>query len=42
MVEVLQVLTHLLEHILNRDVDLLHNSFIDVSYYLLYNFELLE
>lgn len=42
MVEVLKVLAHFVEHILNRDIDLLHYSFIDVSYYLLNNFELLE
>ena len=42
MVKVLKVLAHFVEHILNRDIDLLHYSFIDVSYYLLNNFELLE
>ena len=42
MVKVLQVLAHLIEHILHGDVDLLHDSFVDVPYYLLDYFELLE
>ena len=42
MVEVLQVLSHLVQHVLNRNVHLLHDSLINVSYYLLNHFELLE
>lgn len=42
MIEVLKILAHLVEHILHRDVHLLHNAFIDVPYYLLDYFELLE
>lgn len=42
VVEVLQVLAHLVEHVLHGDVHLLHDPLIDVSYYLLNNFELLE
>ena len=42
MIEVLQVLPHLIEHILHRDVHLLHDPLVDVSYYLLNDFKLLE
>lgn len=42
MVKLLQVLSHLVEHILYCDVDLFHYSFIDVSNYLLDHLELLE
>jgi len=42
VVEILQVLAHLVEHVLHRDVDLLHDPLIDVSYYLLDHLELLE
>jgi len=42
MVKLLQVLTHLVKNILDRDIDFFHYAFVDVSYYLLNNFELLE
>ena len=42
MVEFLQIPPHVFEHILNCDVHLLHDSLINVSYYLLDHFELLE
>ena len=42
MIELLKVLAHVLEDILNGYVDFLHNSFVNVSDYLLDHFELLE
>ena len=42
MVELLQIFAHLVEHILNRDVYFFHYAFVDVPYYLLDDFELLE
>jgi hypothetical protein len=42
MVELLEISSHVFEHILNGDVDFLHDSLINVSYYLLNHFELLE
>ena len=42
MIEVLQVLSHLIQYVLHCDVYLFHDSFVDISYYLLNNFELLE
>ena len=42
MIEVLQVFAHLFQYILHRNIDLLHNTLVDISYYLLDNFELLE
>ena len=42
MIEVLQVLAHLIEDILHSDVDLLHDALVDVPDYLLDHLELLE
>jgi len=42
MIEFLQVLTHVFEDVLNCYVHFLHDSFVDVSDYLLDHFELLE
>ena len=42
MVKVLQVLAHLIQYVLHRDIDLFHDPLIDISYYLLNHFELLE
>lgn len=42
MVEILQILAHLIEDILYGDVDLFHYPLINVPYYLLNYFELLK
>ena len=42
MIELLQILSHIIHDILHRDIDLLHNPLVDVSYYLLDHFELTE
>ena len=42
MVEILQILAHLVENVLDGDVHLLHDPLVDVPYYLLNHFELLE
>ena len=42
VIKFLKVFTHVFQNILNGYIDLFHNSFVDVSDYLLYHFELLE
>ena len=42
MVKILEVLTHLIKDILDRNVDFLHDSLINISNDLLNDFELLE
>jgi hypothetical protein len=40
MIKLLKIFAHVIQNILHRNIDLFHNSFINVSYDLLDHFEL--